>query len=77
MLVPVGISLTTLTSMKETFQQPTIPADDVTVLMKVNTFKYHVIAPMGRFLLELMYLYFSPFFHQTVSCFCPVGLSFL
>jgi len=34
--------------------------------MFVNTFKYHVIAPMGRFQLELIYLYFPPFFHLTV-----------
>ena len=26
----------------------------------VNTFKYHVFAPMGRFQLELIYLYFPP-----------------
>ena len=25
----------------------------------INTLKYHVFAPMGRFLLELIYLYFS------------------
>ena len=25
-----------------------------------NTFKYHVFAPMGRFQLELIYLYFPP-----------------
>ena len=41
----------------------------------LNTFKYHVFAPMGRFQLELIYLYFSPSFHLTVGCFCPVGLS--
>ena len=33
---------------------------------KINTFKYHVFAPMGRFQLELIYLYFPPSFHQTV-----------
>ena len=42
-----------------------------------NTFKYHVVAPMGRFQLELIYLYFPPSFHLTVGCFCPVGLSLL
>ena len=41
----------------------------------VITFKYHVFAPMGRFQLELIYLYFPPSFHLTVGCFCPVGLS--
>ena len=41
------------------------------------TFKYHVFAPMGRFQLELIYLYFPPSFHLTVGCFCPVGLSLL
>ena len=28
----------------------------------INTFKYHVFAPMGRFQLELIYLYFPPSF---------------
>ena len=33
----------------------------------MKTFKYHVSAPMGRFQLELIYLfYFPPFFHLTV-----------
>jgi hypothetical protein len=27
---------------------------------KFNTFKYHVFAPMGRFQLESIYLYFPP-----------------
>ena len=31
-----------------------------------NTFKYHVFAPMGRFQLELVYLYFPPSSHLTV-----------
>ena len=31
----------------------------------INTFKY-VSAPMGRFQLELIYLYFPPSFHLTV-----------
>ena len=31
-----------------------------------STFKYHVFAPMGRFQLELIYLYFPPSFHHTV-----------
>ena len=32
----------------------------------INTFKYHVFAPMGRFQLEIVYLHFPPSFHQTV-----------
>ena len=32
----------------------------------INTFKYHVFALMGRFQLELIYLYFPPSFHQIV-----------
>jgi len=43
----------------------------------INTLKYHVFAPMGRFQLELIYLYFPPSFLLTVGCFCPVGLSLL
>ena len=31
-----------------------------------NTFKYNVFVSMGRFQLELIYLYFPPSFHQTV-----------
>ena len=30
---------------------------------EINTFKYHVFAPMGRFQLELIYLYFPPSSH--------------
>ena len=30
------------------------------LLSKINTFKYHVFAPMGRFQLESIYLYFPP-----------------
>ena len=30
----------------------------------INTFKYHVFAPMGRFQLELIYLYFTPLFRR-------------
>ena len=41
----------------------------------INTFKYHVFAPMGRFQLELIYLfYFPPSSHQIYVCFCPAGL---
>ena len=40
-----------------------------------NTKKYHVFAPMGRFQLELIYLYFPPSSHLVYLCFCPVGLS--
>ena len=32
-----------------------------------NIFKYHVFAPMGRFQLELIYLYFPPSFHLTTT----------
>ena len=28
--------------------------------LNINTFKYHVFAPMGRFQLESIYLYFPP-----------------
>ena len=31
-----------------------------------DIFKYHVFAPIGRFQLELIYLYFPPSFHLTV-----------
>ena len=34
-------------------------------------------APMGRFQLELIYLYFPPSSHLVYLCFCPVGLSLL
>ena len=43
----------------------------------VNTFKFHVFAPMGRFQFELIYLYFPPSSHLIYVCFCPVGLSLL
>ena len=42
-----------------------------------STFKYHVFAPMGRFQLELIYLYFPPSSHKIYVRFCPVGLSLL
>ena len=29
------------------------------LILLYNTFKYHVFAPMGRFQLELIYLYFQ------------------
>ena len=44
----------------------------LSILMKqfycciISTFKYHVFAPMGRFQLELICLYFPPSFHLTV-----------
>ena len=41
--------------------------------LQINTFKYHVFAPMGRFQLELINLYCSLPFHLTVGCFCPVN----
>ena len=34
----------------------------------INTFKYHVFAPTGRYQLELIYLNFPPSFHLTVAC---------
>ena len=34
------------------------------LIICINTFKYHVFAPMGRFQLELIYLYFPPSFHH-------------
>ena len=49
----------------------------IPIMLFFNTKKYHVFAPMGRFQLELIYLYFPPSFHLTVGCFCPVGLSML
>jgi hypothetical protein len=39
----------------------------------VNTKKYHVFAPMGRFQL----VYFPPSSNLVYLCFCPVGLSLL
>ena len=43
----------------------------------INTKKYHVFAPMGRFQLEIIYLYFPPSSQLVYLCFCPVGLSLL
>ena len=43
----------------------------------INTKKYHVFAPIGRFQLESIYLYFPPSSHLLYLCFCPVGLSLL
>ena len=43
----------------------------------LNTKKYHVFAPKGRFHLESIYLYFPPSSQQVYLCFCPVGLSLL
>ena len=53
-----------------------IECTDIINVIKINelifgTFKYHVFAPMGRFQLELIYLYFPPSFHLIVGCFCP------
>ena len=39
----------------------------IIIFKVINTFKYHVFAPMVRFQLELIYLYFPPSFHQTVA----------
>ena len=38
------------------YVQLSIPTTIVNI--GVNTFKYHIFAPMGRFQLELIYLYF-------------------
>ena len=43
----------------------------------INTKKYHVFAPMGRFQLELIYLYFPPSSHLVYLCFFHVGLSLI
>ena len=43
----------------------------------LNTKKYHVFAPMGRFQLESIYLYFPPSSQLLYLFFCPVGLSLL
>ena len=40
-------------------------------MLSINTFKYHVLTPMGRFQLELIYLYFPPSFHLTVVTSTP------
>ena len=52
---------------KATFIANMITRLDIIILFiwVINTFKY-VFAPMGRFQLELIYLYFPPYFHQTV-----------
>ena len=34
---------------------------------RINIFKYHVFAPMGRFQLKLIYFYFPPSFHLIVG----------
>ena len=49
----------------------------IIIIMVINTFKYNAFAPMGRFQLELIYLYFPPSSHIIYVCFCPVGLSLL
>ena len=46
-------------------------------LFPMDTKKYHVFAPLGRFQLELIYLYFPPSSLLVYLCFCPVGLSLL
>ena len=48
-----------------------------TLYLPINTKKYHVFAPMGRFQLESIYLYFPPSSQLLYLCFCPVGLSLL
>ena len=47
------------------------------LVLFINTKKYHVFAPMGRFQLESIYLYFPPSSQLVHLCFCPVGLSLL
>ena len=47
------------------------------VVLGINTKKYHLFAPMGRFQLESIYLYFPPSSQLVYLCFCPVGLSLL
>ena len=44
---------------------------------KIITKKYHVFAPMGRFQLETIYIYFPSSSQLLYLCFCPVGLSSL
>ena len=34
----------------------------------INTFKYHVLEPMGRFQLELIYHYIPPYICMFLSC---------
>ena len=46
-------------------------------LKDMITKKYHVFAPMGRFQLESIYLYFPPSSQLLYWCFYPVGLSLL
>jgi len=43
--------------------------------ISTNTFKYHVFAPMGRFQLKLIYLYFPLSLNLTVGCFCSEQLT--
>ena len=45
--------------------------------LAIYTKQNHVFAPMGRFHLELIYLYYPPSSHLVYLCFCPVGLSLL
>ena len=40
-------------------------------LYSINTKKYNVFAPMGRFQLESIYLYFPPSSQLVYLCFCP------
>jgi hypothetical protein len=37
------------------------------MVLEINTFKYHVFAPMRRFQLELIYLYFPSSFCTEVT----------
>ena len=50
---------------KDKFELNLKKGPDVETFATFNTFKYHVFAPMGRFQLELFYLYFPPSFHLT------------
>ena len=49
-----------------TLPQVLISVTKIELGKEIKTFKYHVFAPMGRFQLELIYLYFPPYLHQTV-----------
>ena len=47
----------------------------VTGRLNVNTKKYHVFAPIGRFQLELIYLYFPPSSQLMLMNACIVFLN--
>ena len=45
--------------------------NEVFACIYINTKKNHVFAPMGRFQLESIYLYFPPSSQLLYLCFCP------